>query len=180
MKRVAVLLIGLTAFAAFLGFSIVYESPLLLYIASAIPVFVVPFLPDIRRSQLLRPNRRGVEIVRLIGGGGPGWLVVTFPRGTIDWRCKTLFVPFRNVPTVETVSRDDDTALLTVLRHDLRLNRLKSGRIGVCLPNLSARTANLDFTVHEVNRLIIPLADIPMRTRTSPAPVASRNRELHA
>lgn len=179
MKRVAVLLIGLTAFAAFLGSSIVYESPLLLYIASAIPVFVVPFLPDIRRSQLLRPNRRGVEIVRLLDGG-PGWLVVTFPRGTIDWRCKTLFVPFRNVPTVETVRRDDDTALLTVLRHDLRLHRLRSGRIGIYLPNLSARTANLDFTVHEVNRLMIPLADIPMPTRTKPAPVASRNRELHA
>lgn len=181
MKNKWLLLFSLIVFALFFISSIVRESPLLLYIASAIPIFVVFFIPDIKTSQRLKPNRNGVEIVKLIGGSGePEWLIVTFKPGTIDWNRRQLSIPFRRAPAVESLPVDDYTAVLTVLPHDLRV-RPGSGRVGVSLANLSERTVGLPFTVHEVNRLVLTLADFTEAPpATSPAPVASRSVELQA
>lgn len=171
MKNIWFLLIGLMLFAAFFISSIVRESPLLLYIASAIPMFVVPFLPDIKTNQLLRPDRRGVEIVKLADGTGAAeWLVVSFKPGTVHWNRKLLLIPFQNAPTVRTIHTDEFTAALTVLKHDLRLRKGKRDTIGVRLALLAERTAGLPYTVHEVNRLIIPMADIEELTAPASVP----------
>lgn len=184
MNSKGYLLAGLIIFAAFFGSSIFFESPLLLYIASAIPIFIVPFLPDIRTSQRLKPEQKGVEIVKLISGdGGPEWLVVSFRPGTVNWSRRTLIVPFEQAPTVESVPTDDYTAALTVLQYDLRVRKGRHGRFGILLSNLSERTAGMPFTVNEVNRLLIPLNDIaesmpvPM---PSSAAVTSHSVELQA
>lgn len=181
MKNKWIVLLGLAVFAAFFISSIVWESPLLLYIASAIPIFIVPFLPDLKTSQKLDPGRRGVEIVKLAGGSGePEWLVVSFQPGTVYWNRKTLIIPYENAPTVRMVHADDYTAALTVLQYDLRRKR-KNGRIGVSLANLSERTAPMPFTIHEVNRLIIPLTDLDVTYKpASSSAVASPNVELQA
>ncbi|MEF3313138.1 hypothetical protein PV433_30050 [Paenibacillus sp. GYB004] len=183
MKSKGYLLAGLIIFAAFFGSSIFFESPLLLYIASAIPIFIVPFLPDIRTSQRLKPEQKGVEIVKLISDGGPEWLVVSFRPGTVNWSRRTLIVPFEQAPTVESVPTDDYTAALTVLQYDLRVRKGRQGRFGILLSNLSERTTGMPFTVNEVNRLLIPLNDIaesmPMPMPASAA-VTSHSVELQA
>ncbi|TMV50667.1 hypothetical protein FE783_08210 [Paenibacillus mesophilus] len=181
MKNKWLLLLGLIVFAAFFISSILRESPLLLYIASAIPIFIVFTMPDIKTSQRLKPHMKGVEIVKLTGNSGePEWLIVTFKPGTVYWNRKTLFIPFEEAPTVQMVNTDDYTAALTVLKYDLKI-RQKSGKIGVSIPNLTERTAGMPFTVHEVNRLILSLADFTDAPQaTMPAAVASRNVELQA
>lgn len=184
MRPKGYLIAGLIIFAAFFGSSIFFESPLLLYIASAIPIFIVPFMPDIRTSQRLRPEQKGVEIVKLVSGsGGPEWLVVSFRPGTVNWNRKTLIVPFEQAPTVETVHADDYTAALTVLQYDLRARKGKQGRFGIHLQNLTERTTGMPFTVNEVNRLLIPLNDIAEslpQTHASTATVTSHSVELQA
>ncbi|MEF3302822.1 hypothetical protein [Paenibacillus sp. GYB003] len=182
MKNKWILLIGLLAFCAFFISSIVRESPLLLYIASSIPIFIVPFLPDLKTSQRLHPQRKGVDIVKFGGSAGkPDWLVVSFKPGTVYWtRKKTLVISYEDAPFVETVPTDDYTAALTVLKYDLRV-RPKSGRISVSLANLSERVAGLPYTVNEVNRLVIPLGDATeLEPANPPASVASRSVELQA
>jgi hypothetical protein len=181
MRNKWLLLLGLLVFAAFFISSILRESPLLLYIASAIPIFIVLFLPDIKTSQRLKPNRNGVEIVKLTGNSGePEWLIVTFKPGTVYWNRKSLIIPYDDAPIVQMIESDDYTAALTVLPYDLRTNQ-RSGRVGVSIPNLMERTAGLPFTVNEVNRLILALADFTeAHPASSSAPVAARSMELQA
>lgn len=182
MKNIWLSALGIIVFAAFFISSIVRESPLLLYIASAIPIVVVPFLPDFKTSQRLRPKRKGVDIVQVTGKSGePEWLVVSFKPGTVYWNRKRLVISYKTAPTVQSVATDDFTAALTVLAYDVHA-RKKAGRIAVSIPNLSERTAGMPFTVNEVNRLIIALADFSDSESVSnaPAPVAARNMELHA
>ncbi|GAA3402765.1 hypothetical protein ACFFNY_05075 [Paenibacillus hodogayensis] len=181
MKNKWLLALGIVVFGAFFIASIVQESPMLLYIASAIPIFIVPFLPDFKTNQRLRSQRKGVNIVKLTGKTGePEWLVVSFKPGTVYWNRKKLIISYKEAPTVQTVDADDYTAALTVLNYDMSIRR-KPGRIDVSLPNLSQRITGMPFTVHEVNRLVIALADFTESEPTNaPPPVASRNVELHA
>lgn len=181
MKNKWSLLLALLVFCAFFISSILLESPLLLYIASAIPIIIVPLLPDIKTKQRLRPQRKGVDIVKLNGDSGkPEWLIVSFKPGTVLWNRKTLIISYAEARTVQTVPADEYTAALTVLQYDMRI-REKSQRIGISLPNLMQRIAAMPFTVHEVNRLVIPLVDVSFSDAAKlPASVASRGVELQA
>ncbi|RKN82079.1 hypothetical protein [Paenibacillus ginsengarvi] len=181
MKNIWLVLFGLLVFGAFFISSILRESPLLLYIASVIPIFIVPFLPDLRTNQRLRQKRGGVSVVKLSGNSGkPEWLIVTFKPGTVYWNRKSLIISYEHAPSVESVPTDDYTAALTVLKYDLR-TRKNSERVRISLPNLSERIVGMPFTVHEVNRLIIPLGDtVELEPANVPAAVASRGIELQA
>lgn len=154
---------------------------MLLYIASAIPIFVVLFMPDIKTSQRLKPDQKGVEIVKLSGNADePEWLIVSFRPGTVNWNRKTLNIPFDRAPTVQTVHTDEYTAALTVLNYDLQTNK-KSGHINLSIANLAARATGMPFTVHEVNRLIIPLSDIAApESAAAPSAVAAQQVNLQA
>jgi hypothetical protein len=172
---------SIVIFITFFVGSIWKQSPLLLYIASAMPIFVVLFMPDIRGVQKLKLHQKGVDIVKLAGAAGePEWLVVSFRPGTIYWHRKTLHIPLESVETVQTVNSDEYTAALTVLSYDV-LPRKKSGYIRIALGHLAARTAGMPFTVNEVNRLLIPLVDVAQADTTeAPTAVASQQMKLHA
>lgn len=160
-KRYLFLFSGILLFIALLVSSVLAESPLLLYLASAVPMFIVPFLPDIPKNQQLQPDRQGVEIVKLAAAGDePEWLVVSFAPGTVQWDKKVLLVPVKEAPIVTQLPQADYTASLTVLAYDLHKRKSKRGQIGIYLPNLIERTAGLPYTIQEVNRLMIRMEDI--------------------
>ncbi|MDF2669148.1 MAG: hypothetical protein K0R67_1454, partial [Paenibacillus sp.] len=89
------LIVSLVIFAVLFGASVLRESPVLLYIASAIPIFIVPFLPDIPTSQKLHSGKQSTEIIKRSDPSGEEaeWLVVTFQPGTIQWNRRWLIVP---------------------------------------------------------------------------------------
>lgn len=183
MKNKWYLVFGLILFAAFFISSVIWESPLLLYIASAIPIFIVPFLPDLKTRQKLKIGQRDVEIVKLADASGqPEWLIVSFKPGTVIWSRNMLIIPFKDAPVVETVNTGEYTASITVLSYDLQLRKSKPGQVGVVLPNLAARLTSMPITVYEVNRLVIPLTDLAgSLTGSSASSVpAARNVELQA
>jgi hypothetical protein len=170
------LALGLVLFLALLGASIWKQSPILLYIASAIPIFIVPFLPDIRTAQKLHPSRQSVQIVKLTDAAGEEaeWFVVSFNPGTIYWNKKWLVIPTEGMNRVNEIHTDDYTASLTVLKYDLRTRKNHSGKISVYLPNLIERTKGLNYTVEDVNRLMIRMDDLEeLMPLTAQAPVAS-------
>lgn len=172
------LAIGLILFLALFGASIWKQSPVLLYVASAIPIFIVPFLPDIRSSQKLHPSKQSVQIVKLADTAGEEaeWLVVSFNPGTVYWNKKWLVIPTQGMSRVDEIYTDDYTASLTVLKYDLRTKKNRSGHISIYLPNLIERTANLRYTVDEVNRLVIRMDDLDdLMPLPTVAPVAAHS-----
>lgn len=170
------LALGLLLFIGLFGASIWKQSPVLLYIASALPIFVVPFLPDIRTSQKLNSNKQSAQTVKLTDASGEeaDWLVITFQPGTVYWNKKWLVIPTQGVTSVSEIHTDDYTVSLPVLKYDLRTKKKRNGQISIYLPNLLERTQSLSFTVDEVSRLMIRMDDLEdLLPRPSSAPVAA-------
>src|SRR5690606_5306382 len=122
------LLISLTLFVILFGASVWLQSPILLYIASAIPIFIVPFLPDIPTSQRLQPGKQSVQVLKRTDPAGEEaeWLVVSFQPGTIQWNRKWLVIPTKgghvdmNSQAPNGGHDSEYTASLTVLKYDLK------------------------------------------------------------
>lgn len=175
MKNKWLFWLSLIAFIAFFVSSIVWESPLLLYIASALPILVVFAMPDFGKGQRLLAGR-DAEIVKLAGGSGqPEWLIVSFKPGTICWGCRTLTIPYEKAPVVEGVLLDASIVALTVLPHDLYA-RPRRGHVRLRLAQLAERTNGMPFAVQDINRFVLTLADFaeaPAAAASIPAPVAS-------
>lgn len=169
------LALGLLLFFVLFGTSVWKQSPILLYIASAIPIFIVPFLPDIRTAQKLQPSKQSVQIVKLTDASGEDaeWLVVSFNPGTIYWNKKWLVIPTEGMNPVNEIHTDDYTASLTVLKYDLRTRKNHAGKISIYLPNLIQRTNGLSYTVEDVNRLMIRMEDLQeLMPLPAPTPVS--------
>ncbi|WP_127585201.1 hypothetical protein [Paenibacillus koleovorans] len=174
MKAKPILIItSLLVFLALFGASVWQESPMLLYIASALPIFIVPLLPDLRTTQRLSEHNHSTQIVKLTDGEGAQseWLVVNIKPDTIYWNKKWLIIPTADAKPVDQGHTDDYTVSLTVLKYDIRAKRSRSGKIAVNLPNLQQRMAGLSFTTDEVNRLMIRMEDVQEWIAT-PAPAA--------
>jgi hypothetical protein len=156
------LIVSLVIFAVLFGASVLRESPVLLYIASAIPIFIVPFLPDIPTSQKLHSGKQSTEIIKRSDPSGEEaeWLVVTFQPGTIQWNRRWLIVPTEGISTNNQNYNDDYTASVTVLKYDLKTRKSRNGTISIKLSNLSQRITGLSYTVNEVNRLMIRMEDL--------------------
>lgn len=152
---------GLLLFLAVFGLSVLLQSPILLYIASAIPMFVVPFLPDLKLRQTLKPTADGIDIAMTDCGGDPEaeMLIVAFPPGRVHWNRKLVYVSLDRIRTVPSAVREEYTAAVTVLRHDLTFDS-RHNRIGICLPNVLERLHGLPFTAGEVNRLLLRMEDV--------------------
>ncbi len=178
------LILSLILFAIMFGASVWQESPILLYIASAIPIFIVPFLPDIPTSQKLSTGKQSVEIIKRADASGEEaeWLVVSFQPGTIQWNRKWLVIPTEGVSVGSPNHTDDYTASLTVLKYDLKDRKNRNGTISINLPNLIQRMSGLSFTVEEANRLMIRMEDLETVVAL-PIPVTSvptRSVEIQA
>jgi hypothetical protein len=158
-KQLIIFFSGLVLFLVVLGLSIVLQSAVLLYIASAIPMLVVPYLPDLRTNQVLKA-RRGVEVVR-VGENNPDseMLIVSFKPGDIYWNKRYLYISLNDMVSDSQSDLGPFTLSMTVLRHDLHFQP-KKNRIGVYLPNLLERLKDMPISPNEVNRLTLRMEDV--------------------
>jgi hypothetical protein len=158
-KNLIIFCSGLLLFLITFGMSVLFQSAILLYIASAMPMLVVPFLPDINSYQVLR-SQRHVEIVRLNEGDPSSeTLVITFDPARLYWNKKYVYIPLDKIEPVAELQSREYTVAMTVLRHDLSFQH-KKNRIGIYLPNLIERLKSMPYTPNEVNRLILRMDDV--------------------
>lgn len=159
-------------FLIFIVLSLVFKSTQYLYIASVCPLLIVPFLPDIRSSQTIRPDKDGskVRLIQLQGteAADSDLLVITFEPGYIRWQCGRLYFNPDDIMTYASLPQDELTVTMPVLKFDL-LPRLRQKKwVGISLSNLAERTSQLSFTTNEINRLVIRMADLNELLGTRP------------
>jgi hypothetical protein len=178
------LLLSVSIFILLIGLAVYMESAYLLYAASAVPLVIVPFLPDIRTSQYVKAGKNGkkeVTIVKSTGGNGQGHVILSFPPGFIAWHKHRLYFRIDDIePMASHETTDNITASMSVLKFDLMPHPRKKGWIGIQLANLAERTKGLSYTTAEVNRLIMNAADIEETLFRPQTAAVSQNRRLQA
>jgi hypothetical protein len=180
-------LLGLIAtlllFLIFIVLSLKFQSTTYLYIASVCPLLVVPFLPDIRSNQYIKPKANGA--VRLISmedkdGGESDFIVILFDPGYVKWNGGKIYFNLADKMKDVYVKPDPYAATLTVLKYDLLTHRRKKNWVGISLSQLAERTEQLSYTTNEVNRLIIRLSDIQDLQQTNFKQPASMGQQVGA
>lgn len=177
------LLATLLLFLTFIVLSLSYQSTIYLYIASVCPLLVVPFLPDIRSNQYIKPKADGA--VRLITmenkeTGESEFLVILFNPGYIKWNGGNLFFNLSDNMKDVYIKPDPYAATLTVLKFDLLKHRRKKNWIGISLAQLQQRTEQLSYTTNEVNRLLIRISDIEELLQSNMKHTASMGQQVGA
>lgn len=177
------LLATLLLFLTFIVLSLMFQSTTYLYIASVCPLLVVPFLPDIRSNQYIKPKANGG--VRLISmenkdGGDSDFLVILFEPGYIKWNGGMLYFNLTDKMKDVYVKPDPFAATLTVLKYDLFTHRRKKNWVGISLSQLQQRTEQLSYTTNEVNRLIIRISDMQELQQTNFKHPASMGQQVGA
>jgi hypothetical protein len=128
------------------------------------PILIVWFMPDMRRSQWIRPGQgKSKALIYKIQGQEPSendLIVISFDNGYVNWRKHTLYFSLDKVPVMTERQRNEQMATVSVLKHDMHLHPRKRKWIGIDLYKLAERVQYLSFTTNEVNRLVIRLADI--------------------
>ncbi|MEI7028115.1 hypothetical protein [Paenibacillus sp. y28] len=192
MKKQTIASIGILVFLAIFAASWVFESPILLYIASAIPMIVVPFIPDLPKNQTIRHRRsKHISLVKVrTDEQSPESVVITFKPGAIRWDARSLVLDLEElndaIPVVQHIPEQKHAAVLTVLQHDLRITGKKNRQVAIYLPNLHDRCQSLSYELESVNRLILRMEDVymlispPLTGAASTAVPSSENVRLHA
>ncbi|WP_409341955.1 hypothetical protein [Paenibacillus sp. MBLB4367] len=184
-KSITFLCIGLLVFGLLIALAIWQQSAYLLYAASAVPLLIVPFIPDIRSNQHLKASRKdNVQIYKLatIEGAPANHLIVQFEPGKVNWNRKMLYVSMKDAPTVAKDVFAPDSASVPVLTFDLVLHKRKSDLIGILLQNVKQRTSSFSFTTEEITRLVIRLEDLaePAAPARSIAAAQTRSKRMQA
>jgi hypothetical protein len=164
MKNIYGLILSLLLFVIFILLAIVYQSTDYLYMATVLPLVIVPFLPDIKSNQYVKPAKQGnrVQLIK-VQGTEPSphdLLVIAFDPGYLQWNSRTLYFNLDDALLYDSLKSDGFTASITVLNFDLRLHKRKKGWIGVSLKNLAERTTQLSYTTDEINRIVIQMQDL--------------------
>ncbi|SEC54180.1 hypothetical protein [Paenibacillus sp. GP183] len=158
------LIISVLLFLIFIVLAIMLESTAYLYIASILPIVIVPFLPDLRSSQYIRTDkpRQSVRLIKLRSSEGStgALLVIAFAPGFVNWRKNRLYFNFGDAVTYEALLPEDDIVSMPVLKYDLNRHPRKKNWVGISLPQLKQRIKQLSYTTKEVNRLVIQLEDL--------------------
>ncbi|SCW43545.1 hypothetical protein SAMN04487970_10074 [Paenibacillus tianmuensis] len=188
------LVLSVILFIGLLGLSVYYESIVYLHAASALPIAIVVFLPDLGRHQYIRSKpKAGVRFVKQTIGGDPV-LTIAFKPGFIRWdQNRKLYFHLNSMgnsessgaPEAKAAGGSGSTeAALAVLPFDLSLHPRKQGWIGIDLPQLAERTRSLSYTTDEVSRLLIRMADLEeaaMKVMVTPGAVtANKGKQLQA
>lgn len=151
-------------FLTFIVLSLVFQSTTYLYIASVCPLLIVPFLPDLRSTQFIKPHQ-AKGAVRLItmenkDKSDAGFLVILFDQGFVKWKSRQLYFNLDDIMKDVYIKPDPFAATMTVLKYDLFLHRRKKNWVGISLPQLQQRMGQLSYTTNEINRLVIQMSDI--------------------
>jgi hypothetical protein len=163
-KTLVWLLLGSLAFILLIILAVILQSAYLLYAASVVPLLIVPFLPDFRSNQWVKPwKTKNVEIYRNVTGEGtdPDFVVIRFKPGAIKWRKNILYFPYAGLP-VEIIAFGvkENLTSITALKHDLVLHPRKKQWIGIRLTHLVERCSGLPYTLKDLNCVNIHWNDI--------------------
>ncbi|WP_310185244.1 hypothetical protein [Bacillus sp. 3255] len=161
-----------------------FESTVYLYIASFCPLLIVPFLPDLRSGQYIKPNQ-AKGAVRLItmenkDKSGSDFLVILFEPGYVKWKNSKLFFNLDDVMKDVYIKPDPFAATMTVLKYDLFPHRRKKNWVGISLTQLQERMAQLSYTTNEINRIVIQMSDIAELLQGPSAKQAAAGRSVGA
>src|SRR4051812_32662480 len=86
--------IGIIIIAICLSLAYVLQSAYLLYAASIVPFFILPFLPDLATDQKIIPMKKdkSIQVYGVTASDQtPSYVVIEFKPGRIQWSKKTLF-----------------------------------------------------------------------------------------
>lgn len=179
------LLLTVFIFILLIGLAVYLESSNLLYAASAVPLLIVPFLPDFQSSQYIRTGKvKGdgeVTISKTADPYGSGHIIISFPPGFVDWRKHRLYFRTDEIkPAASNEVINEIAASVPVLKFDLVRHPRKPGWVGIQLANLAQRTQGMSYTTAEINRLVINASDMEETVARKRAAAASQSRRLQA
>jgi hypothetical protein len=158
------LIISVLLFLIFIVLAIKLESTAYLYLASVLPLVIVPFLPDIRSSQYIRTDKpnQPVRLIKLRSSDeSTGALfVIAFAPGYVNWHKNQLYFNFEDAVTYAALLPEDDIVTMSVLKYDLKRHPRKKNWVGISLPQLKQRMKQLSYTTKEINRIVIQMKDL--------------------
>ncbi|WP_282939584.1 hypothetical protein [Paenibacillus sp. RC67] len=176
-------------FVALLGLAAFFQSDMLIYAASAIPILIVLALPDIKKYQYIRSakNARNVAIYKQ-DSGEDTLIIIAFQPGFLRWKSSKLFFHLNDIredsSTANSVFQGsgETVASIPVLSFDLAAHKRKTGWISIDLAQLEQRTTNLSYTTDEINRLVISMKDLEETALTmmSATTSSSKNKSISA
>lgn len=158
------LIYAILLFLLMCGLAYLFESIILIYIASFIPVIIVLLLPNKRTSQWILPGEgKKRAIIYQVQGKVPSdsdLLVIAFDHRYINWNKSVLYFPTHRIPAVMKLPQDPNAVSLSVLKHDMFPHPAKRGYVGIEVSHLLQRLEYLPYSPDEVNRLVIRLSDL--------------------
>jgi hypothetical protein len=184
-KHLWIFFTGIFIFFLLLGFSLLTQSAYLIYAASVVPLLTVPFIPDIRSNQWLKPSTRdeNLLIYKLAEGEETEaeQIIIEFKPGTVNWKRHMLYIKLDNLTTLQQTSSISDAATVPILQYDLIAHPRKMHWFGIQLENVVERISSFSFTTKEVNRFTIRIQDIQELAPSPEIPLTiSSNKGLQA
>jgi hypothetical protein len=178
------LIISILLFLIFIVLAIKLQSTVYLYVASVLPLVIVPLLPDFRTSQYIRTDKpkQPVRLIKLRNQGeNEGALfIIAFAPGYVNWRRNRLYFNTEDAVTYAALLPEDYIVTMPVLKYDLKRHPRKKNWVGISLPQLKQRTKQLSYTTKEINRFIIQMEDLDEILRLPAKNTASVDRSLQA
>lgn len=154
-------------FAALLGLAALFQSEMLIYAASAIPILIVLFLPDIKKYQYIRTTKNSKNLaIYKQENGEESLIIIAFQPGFLRWKSRKLFFHLNDISEDSNRAASvlqghgGTVASIPVLSFDLSAHKRKTGWISIDLSQLEQRTTNLSYTTDEINRLVIRMKDL--------------------
>lgn len=164
IRNLLIAVAGVIVFVLLIVLAIREQSAYLLYAASAMPVVIVPFLPDLQTHQTIKVSTKDdrVRMFRLPANtyDKPEFVVIRFAPGVIKWHKSIVYFHLDEIPQQPLPAYKPEGASVSVLRHDLIAKRNKPNRYGIRLPQLAQRVSGFSFTTREIDRFVIRIADL--------------------
>ncbi|WP_442601645.1 hypothetical protein [Paenibacillus sp. KN14-4R] len=158
------LYVSIIAFIILCALAFVFQSIYFIYAASAVPIIIVLFMPDMNGVQWISPskskNRLLIYKVQASDPSDSDMLIISFQPGYVNWNKRYLYFSLDKIPTLPQVQVEDFTTNLAVLSSDLHMHKSKQGFVGISVPNLIERSKPMPYTTNEVNRMTIRMADL--------------------
>jgi hypothetical protein len=158
------LIISVLLFLIFIVLAIMLESTAYLYMASVLPLIIVPFLPDLRSSQYIKADKpnQPVRLIKLRSSeeSTGALFVISFAQGYVNWHKSYIYFSFEDAVTYAALMPEEYIVSMPVLKYDLKLHPRKKNWVGISLPQLKQRMKHLSFTTKEINRFVIQMDDL--------------------
>lgn len=178
-------------FAALLGLALVFQSEMFIYAASAIPILIVLFLPDINKYQYIRSGKHAKNVaIYKQDNGEETLIIIAFQPGFLRWKARKMFFHLNDISEDPSIANavlqgsGGTVASIPVLSFDLAAHKRKTGWISIDLAQLEQRTTNLSYTTDEINRLVIRMKDLEETALTvmsaSSTSSKSKNKSISA